>query len=75
MGTISWMRGAGVGHFSRCRGGDAWADALLAQPPTVFVVVVALVCANLSRFAAARTLSGLHRQDRVDHRWLSTLNG
>ena len=19
MGTISWMRGAGVGHFSRCR--------------------------------------------------------
>ena len=47
-----------VGHFSRYRGGDAWADALLAQPPTVFVVVVALVCANLSRFAAARTLRG-----------------
>jgi len=47
--------------------GDARDDALGAQPPTVDVVVVALVGAEFSG-PAARTTPGLHRRDRADHR-------
>lgn len=48
--------------------GDARDDALGAQPPTVDVVVVALVGAESSGPTAARTTPGLHRRDRADHR-------
>lgn len=48
--------------------GDARHDALLTQPPAVDVVVVALVGAELSRFAAVRTAPRLHFRNRADHR-------